>query len=171
MMCGSPEPSLPGGRIQSHRTRGAPEPSQQVWSHDTRGGTGAVLIRRRDPEPLDTWCTGALPAGPEPRYTWLRRSPSYQGGGIQSRWTCGAPEPSQRVQSHGTRDSDGALLIKEAESRAAKHVAASKPTLTGRYGSVLQVTWRRMDACPAPYLDLKIIYRGTQSIRCLILNL
>jgi hypothetical protein len=138
------------------------------------------LSGRRDPEPLDTWCTGALPAGPEPRYTWLRRSPSYQGWTcgapepsqrVQSRWTCGAPEPSQRVQSHGTRGGDGALLIKEAGSGAAKHVAASEPTLTGSYGSVLQVTWRRMDACPTPYLDLKIICRSTQSVRCLILNL
>jgi hypothetical protein len=43
----------------------------------------SFLSGRRDLEPLNTWCIEALPAGPEPRYTWWCRSPSYQRGGIQ----------------------------------------------------------------------------------------
>jgi hypothetical protein len=48
------------------------------------------LSMRQDPEPLDVWCIEALPAGPEPSYTWRRQSPSYEGGGIWSLWTHGS---------------------------------------------------------------------------------
>jgi hypothetical protein len=75
---------------------------------------GALPIGRQDPEPQGTRCTGALPAGLEPWYMWRHRNPSYKGGKIWSRWTRGAPEPSQWVWSHGTRGGTGALLIMEA---------------------------------------------------------
>jgi hypothetical protein len=31
--------------MQSHMTRAVPEPSQRVWSHDTRDGVGTLPIR------------------------------------------------------------------------------------------------------------------------------
>jgi hypothetical protein len=40
-------------------------------------------------EPLDTWCTRALPVSPEPRYTWQRQNPSYQGCEIRYCWARG----------------------------------------------------------------------------------
>jgi hypothetical protein len=81
-MRGSPESSIQGGRIRSHRTRGTPEPSQQVWSHDKCGGFRALPIRearsgatghvvaseptlagRKVPVLYDTWWhVGARPA-------------------------------------------------------------------------------------------------------------
>jgi hypothetical protein len=41
---GNPEPSQQGGWIQICRTCGAPEPSQRVRSHDTRGGVEGLPI-------------------------------------------------------------------------------------------------------------------------------
>jgi hypothetical protein len=84
---------------------------------------GALPAGTQDPEPHDTWHIGALPVGLEPQYTWRRRNPSYQGGEIWSRWTRGAPELSQRVQSHNTRGSASALLIRKAGSGTAGYVA------------------------------------------------
>jgi hypothetical protein len=72
-------PPLQEGRIRGCRTRGAPE---------------HFVVGRR---------------GPEPWYTWRRRSPSYQEGGIWSHWTHGSP---------------GAHLDWKAESGATGHVGA-----------------------------------------------
>jgi hypothetical protein len=43
-------------------------------------------------------------------------------------------------------------------------MAAPEPTLAGRLDPVLQGTWRRLGARPAPYLDLKIACRDTRSV-------
>jgi hypothetical protein len=61
-MCGNPEPSLQGGRIQRQRACGAPEPFQRIQSHGTCGGVGALLIREAG--------SGALPAGLAPQYIY-----------------------------------------------------------------------------------------------------
>jgi hypothetical protein len=106
-----------------------------------------------------------------------------------------------RAQSHGTRDSAGAHLGREARSRAEErvaalelnlarrrapgprgstgahlskgvrsgatgHVAAPKPTSAGRCGPKLQLVYQRVDACPAPCLDLELVCGGTQSLGC-----
>jgi hypothetical protein len=70
---------------------------------------------------------------------WRRRSHSYQEGGIRSRWTRGAAKTFQQVRSHGTRGDVGALLIREAGSGTARHVAASEPTFARRQGLVRHV--------------------------------
>jgi hypothetical protein len=57
----------------------------------------------------------------------------------------------------------GAHLGREADSGTIGHVAASEPILARRQGPVLQNTWRHVGAHHAPYLDLKLVYRGTQS--------
>jgi hypothetical protein len=68
---------------------------------------------RQDLEPQDTRRSGALPVGPEPQYTWRRRSPPRLGGGSRSRWTHGSP---------------GAHLGWEVGSGAVGHVAACGST-------------------------------------------
>jgi hypothetical protein len=60
----------------------------------TRSNTRAHPVGRTDPEPQDTWCTGALPIGLEPRYMWRRQSPSYQGAGSGATGHVPAPEPT-----------------------------------------------------------------------------
>jgi hypothetical protein len=92
-------------------------PAAHREPHDVRQ-PGALPTGRQDSKPQDTRCTGALPAGLEP---------FLSGGGIQSRWTHGAPEPSQRVRSHGTHGCAEALLIMEAGFRAAGHVVHQSP--------------------------------------------
>jgi hypothetical protein len=67
---------------------------------------------------------------------------------------------------HGPRGSTGAHLSKEVRSGVTGHVVALKPTSTGRRGPKLQLTWQRVDACPAPCLDLELVSRGTQSSGC-----
>jgi hypothetical protein len=89
--------------------------------------------------------------GPELRNTWQRRSPPQQGG---------------EVRSYGPRGSTRAHLNKEVRSGAAGHVAAPKPTSAGRCGPKLQLTWQRVDARPAPCLDLELVYGGTRSSGC-----
>jgi hypothetical protein len=51
-------------------------------------------------------------------------------------------------------------------SGAARHVAAPEPTSTGRCGPKLQLMWQRMDAHPAPCLDLELVCSGTRSSGC-----
>jgi hypothetical protein len=71
-----------------------------------------------------------------------------------------------RARSHGTRGSGGAHLGSEVRSRVAGHVAAPEPTSVGRCGLKLQLAWQRVDARPAPYLDLELICGGTRSLWC-----
>jgi hypothetical protein len=94
-----------------------------------------------------------------------------------------APElPSQegRVRSHGTRDSTGAHIVKEATSGAEGHVAAGahlskevrsgavrhvvtlEPTSIGRCALKLQLAWQRVDAHSAHWLHLELVCEGTQ---------
>jgi hypothetical protein len=73
---------------------------------------------------------------------------------------------SARRRGLGSRGSTGAHLSKEVRSGAAGHVAALKPTSTGRCCLKLQLTWQRMDARPAPCLDLELICGGTRSSGC-----
>jgi hypothetical protein len=87
---------------------------------------------------------------PEPCHTWLHWSSSRQGG---------------KDQSRGTRGSAGAHLSKEARSGAAGHVVAPEPTFTGRCDLKVQLTWQRVDARPAPCLDLELVCGGTRSSR------
>jgi hypothetical protein len=49
---------------------------------------------------------------------------------------------------------------------AVRHVAAPKPTSAGRCGPKLQLTWQRVDARPAPCLDLELVCGGTRSSEC-----
>jgi hypothetical protein len=51
----------------------------------------------------------------------------------------------------------------EARSRAMGHMAAPEPTSAGRCGLNLQLTWQRVDARPAPCLDLELVCGGTRS--------
>jgi hypothetical protein len=46
---------------------------------------------------------------------------------------------------------------------AAGHVTALEPTSVVRCGLKLQLTWQRVDARPAPCLDLELVCGGTQS--------
>jgi hypothetical protein len=86
--------------------------------------------------------------GPGPQDMWQHRSSPHQGGKVRSRGTC---------------DNAGAHLSKEAISRAMGHVVASEPTSAGRCGLKLQLTWQRVDARPAPCLDLELVCEGTRS--------
>jgi hypothetical protein len=63
-----------------------------------------------------------------------------------------------RAQSHVTRGSAGTHLDREVRSRAAGHMAALEPTSAGRCGPKLQLARQRVDACPAPCLDLELVY-------------
>jgi hypothetical protein len=73
---------------------------------------------------------------------WQCRSSPQQGGEVPGRRTCG---------------STGAHLSKEARSGATGQVVAPKPTSTGTSGPKIQLTWQRVDACPAPCLELELI--------------
>jgi hypothetical protein len=63
-----------------------------------------------------------------------------------------------RAQSHVTHGSAGAHLGREVRSGATGHMAALEPTSAGRCGLKLQLTWQRVDARPAPCLDLELVY-------------
>jgi hypothetical protein len=95
--------------------------------------------------------TLSMRKGPELRDTWQRRSSPQQGG---------------EVRGHGTHGNAGALLSDEVRSGAVGHVVASEPTFVGRCGPKLQLTWQRVDARHALFLDLKLIYGGTRSSGC-----
>jgi hypothetical protein len=86
--------------------------------------------------------------GPELRNTWQRQSSTQQGG---------------EARGHGTRGSTGAHLDKKVRSRAVGHVKVPKLTSIGRRGPELQGMWQRVDTRPAPCLNLKLVYGGTQS--------
>jgi hypothetical protein len=77
-----------------------------------------------------------------------------------------ALEPSsaeRRGLDHGTCDSARALLGREARPGATGHVVTPEPTSTGMCGPELQLAWQRVDAHPAPCLDLELVYGGTRS--------
>jgi hypothetical protein len=65
-----------------------------------------------------------------------------------------------------TRGSIGAHLSNEVRSGAAGHMAALEPTSVERCGPNLQLAWQRVDARPAPCLDLELVCRGTRSSGC-----
>jgi hypothetical protein len=73
---------------------------------------------------------------------------------------------SARRRGSGPRDSTRAHLCKEVRIRAAGHVVAPEPTSTGRCGPKLQLVWQRVDACPAPCLDLELVCEGIRSSGC-----
>jgi hypothetical protein len=54
----------------------------------------------------------------------------------------------------------------EARGHGTRGSTASRPTSVGRYGPKLQFAWQRVDARPAPCLDLKLVCGGTRSSRC-----
>jgi hypothetical protein len=89
------------------------------------------------PEP-----TSAGRQGLELRNMWQRQSSTQQGG---------------KARRHGSHGSTGAHLSKEVTFGTAGHLAALKPTYAGRCGPKLQLAWQRMDACPAPCLDLELV--------------
>jgi hypothetical protein len=62
-----------------------------------------------------------------------------------------------RARSHGTRDSARAHLGREVSPRAEEHVTESEPTSVGRCGLKLQLAWQRVDARPAPCLNLELV--------------
>jgi hypothetical protein len=86
--------------------------------------------------------TSAGKRGPKLRNTWQRRSSTQQGG---------------EARGHGTCGSTGAHLGRQARSRAAGHMEVPELTSIERRGLELQGTWQRVDARPAPYLDLKLV--------------
>jgi hypothetical protein len=98
------------------------------------------------PEP-----TSAERRGSELRNTWQCRSSTQQGG---------------EARGHVTRGSIGAHLSKEVRSGAVGHVAALDPTSAGRCGPKLHLAWQRVDARPAPCLELELVYGGTRSSGC-----
>jgi hypothetical protein len=80
--------------------------------------------------------------GPELRNVWRRRSSTQQG---------------DEAQGHGPCGSTVAHLSKEVRSGAAGHVTAPEPTSAGRCGPKLQLVWQRVDARPAPCLNLELV--------------
>jgi hypothetical protein len=73
---------------------------------------------------------------------------------------------SARRRGLGTRGSTGAHLSKEVRSGAVGHVAAPDPTSAGRCGPKLHLAWQRVDAHPAPCLELELVCGGTRSSGC-----
>jgi hypothetical protein len=132
----------------------APElPSQEgrALSCVTRGSTEAPLSGRQSPEPWDTWQHRSSP---------LRKAEPRVVGHVAA---LELPSSEGRGRSQGTRGSVGAHLSKEVRSGAAGHVVVPEPTSVGRCGPKLQLMWQRVDARPAPYLDLELVCGGTRS--------
>jgi hypothetical protein len=98
------------------------------------------------PEP-----TSAGSQGSELRNMCQRRSTTQQGG---------------EAQGHRPHGSTGAHLNKVVTSGAMGHMAAPEPTSAGRCGPKLQLAWQRVDARPAPCLDLELVCGGTRSSGC-----
>jgi hypothetical protein len=112
----TPEPFPVGWQSRWHVA--TPEPShigRRVWSHETRGSTGALLC----------WVAGlvargdarALPhreAGLEPRDTCRHRSPSMSSGVLNAMGHMAMPELSDTGSGSGatgTRDDTGAYQV------------------------------------------------------------
>jgi hypothetical protein len=114
----------------------APElPSQEgrARSRGTRGSNGAPLSGSQSSEPWDTW---------------QHRSSPRQGG---------------KDRSWETRGSAGVHFSKEARSGAVGNMVVPEPTSVGRFDPKLQLTWQRVDARPAPCVDLELVCEGTRS--------
>jgi hypothetical protein len=132
------------------------EPSRtrrRVWSHWTRGGTGAQP--GGGPGASITWQHQSLPAqgaGLEPRGMWRLRSLLLPGDGLGASGHVATPEPSPsgwRARCLGARSDTGALSWRETCSVqwgkwrhrspllaggvlcASGHVAKSEPSGTG----------------------------------------
>jgi hypothetical protein len=117
-----------------------------MWHTDSRvtfGSSGADLSREARSEATEHMAASEPSLGerwgPEPQDTWWHRSSPQQGGEVQSR---------------GTRVSTGALLSREAGSRAARHVSASELSSAGRR---------------SPELLDTVIASGSTSCSCLML--
>jgi hypothetical protein len=82
---------------------------------------------------------------------WWRQSSTLQG---------------DEAWGHRPRGSTGGHLNKEVRSGAAGHVVTPEPTSVGRCGLKLQLAWQRVDAHPAPCLDLELVCGGTRSSGC-----
>jgi hypothetical protein len=108
----------------------------RAWSHGTRGCAGAHLGREARCRAEE--CVVA------PELNSARR----------------------RGRGHGPRGSTGAHLRKEVRSGVVGHVVAPESTSAGRCGPKLQLALQRVDAHPAPCLDLELVCRGTQSSGC-----
>jgi hypothetical protein len=115
----APEPFSAGRWVRSRGTRGGTENllSREVGFRATGGSTGALLGMK-----VGFGATGDIAApepssvgrrGLEPQDTWRHRSPSQQGG---------------RVQSYGTRGNIEILINREARSEAVGHVVACGST-------------------------------------------
>jgi hypothetical protein len=117
----------------------APELSSQggrARSHGTRGSAGAHLDREAR--------SGAEERTAAPKLNSARR----RGPGPRATW------------QHQSSPQQG------GEVRAAGHVAAPNLTSAGRCQLKLQLTWQRVDARPAPYLDLELVCGGIRSSGC-----
>jgi hypothetical protein len=123
--------------------------------------------KRRGPGPRDTYRAGAH-LSTEARSGAVGhvvvREPTSVG-------RCGhvvAPELTSqegRARSQGTCGSIGAHISTEVRSGATGHIVASEPTSTGRCGPKLHLMRQRVDARPAPCLDLEFVCEGTRSSR------
>jgi hypothetical protein len=128
---------------------------------------------RRGPEVRKTWQCRSSPlreAEPGAMGHVVAPEPTSAGRrGLELRnawWRQRSIQQGDESQGHGPRGNTGAHLNKEVRYRAAGHVAAPKPTSAGRCGPKLWLTWERVDARPAPYLDLELVCGGTQSSGC-----
>jgi hypothetical protein len=82
-----------------------------------------------------------------------RRGPKLRN--MCQRWS--STQQGGEARGHGTCGSTGAHLSREARFRAAGHVEVQELISIGRRGPELQGTWHRVDARPAPCLDLKLV--------------
>jgi hypothetical protein len=136
----APEPTSTGRRGPELRN------TWQRWSSPLGEAEPGTMGHVTAPEPTSTGRRGS-----ELRNTWQRRSSTQQGG---------------EAWGHMTRGSTEAHISKEVRSGAAGHVAALEPTSAGRCGPKLHLAWQRVDARPAPCLDLELICEGTRSSGC-----
>jgi hypothetical protein len=139
----------PCGRVRAHLGRearseakehvAAPELSSRggrARSHGTRGSAGAHLGREARSRAEERMAAPEL------------NSARRRGPGPRATW------------QHRSSPQQG------GEVRAAGHVAALKPTSVERCGPKLQLTWQRMDARPAPCIDLDLVRGGTRFLGC-----
>jgi hypothetical protein len=107
--------------------------------------------------------------GPELSNTWQRWSSPLREAEPRAMGHMAAPEPTQQggeAWGHETRGSTGVHLSKEVRSGVAGYVVAPEPTSAGRCGPKLQLTWQRVNARPAPCLDLELVCGGSRSSVC-----
>jgi hypothetical protein len=125
-----------------------------LWSTGgcgTRGSTGASISGRQSPEVWDTWQHRSSP---------LRKAEPRAVGHVAA---LELTSQEVKAQSRGIRGSAGGHLSMEAMSEAVGHVVAPEPTSAVRCVLKLQLTWQRVDARPAPCLDLELVCGSTRS--------